>query len=218
MEMVNGYVFLDLTKANVYAKALKVLTADKPVVINDGTGAPYFVDSMTVDGTNVVITKGGKTITIANDNTITNVGEISTIMENIVDSQGNKRFVNGDINIQTISGVEKTYGKWSLSGSHLMLVLAIDITNITINANDEFAIIELPNYIIDKIYSVYSVYIMTNEYKLIGHGTTDTTLDVRLTKENNKIVIKSAETKSLASYTFSVRIQFDLLIDADYSE
>lgn len=76
MEMVNGYVFLDLTKSNVYAKALKVLGADKPVVIKDGGGSPYFVDSLTLDGTNVVITKGGKTITIANDNTITNVGDI----------------------------------------------------------------------------------------------------------------------------------------------
>lgn len=76
MEMVNGYVFLDLTKSNVYAKALKVLGADKPVVIKDGSGSPYFVDSLTLDGTNVVITKGEKTITIANDNTITNVGDI----------------------------------------------------------------------------------------------------------------------------------------------
>ena len=78
MEMVNGYVFLDLTKANVYQKALKVLTADKPVVVSDGSGSPYFVDSMAVDGTSVVITKGGKTITIANDNTITNVGDIQS--------------------------------------------------------------------------------------------------------------------------------------------
>lgn len=76
MEMVNGYVFLDLTKSNVYSKALKVLGTDKPVVIKDGQGSPYFVDSLTLDGTNIIITKGGKTITIANDNTITNVGDI----------------------------------------------------------------------------------------------------------------------------------------------
>ena len=76
MEMVNGYVFLDLTKSNVYSKALKVLGTDKPVVIKDASGSPYFVDSLTLDGTNVVITKGGKTITIANDNTITSSGDI----------------------------------------------------------------------------------------------------------------------------------------------
>lgn len=77
MEMINGYVFLDLTKSNVYAKALKVLGADKPVVIKDSSGAPYFVDSLALDGTNVVITKGGKTITIANDNTITVSGDVT---------------------------------------------------------------------------------------------------------------------------------------------
>lgn len=76
MEMVNGYVFLDLTKSNVYSKALKVLGTDKPVVIKDGQGSPYFVDSLTLSGTNIIITKGGKTITIANDNTITNEGDI----------------------------------------------------------------------------------------------------------------------------------------------
>lgn len=82
MEMVNGYVFLDLTKTNVYAKALKVLESGKPVVVKDGSGAPYFVDSMNVDGTNVVITKGGKTVTIANDNTITSVGDVQNHLYN----------------------------------------------------------------------------------------------------------------------------------------
>lgn len=74
--MVNGYVFLDLTKSNVYAEALKVLGTDKPVVIKDGSGAPYFVDSLTLDGTNVVITKGGKTITITDANAVSSEGDI----------------------------------------------------------------------------------------------------------------------------------------------
>lgn len=76
MEMVNGYVFLDLTKSNVYQKALKVLESGKPVVVKDGSGAPYYVDTMNLIGTNIVITKGGKTITIASNNTITSVGDI----------------------------------------------------------------------------------------------------------------------------------------------
>lgn len=79
--MVNGYVFLDLTKSNVYTEALKVLGTDKPVVIKDGGGSPYFVDSLTLDGTNIIITKGGKTITIANDNTITSEGDIDNTLK-----------------------------------------------------------------------------------------------------------------------------------------
>ena len=96
MEMVNGYVFLDLTKANVYSKALKVLGTDKPVVIKDGSGSPYFVDSLTLDGTNVVITKGGKTITIANDNTITNVGDIQNHLYQITDFECNDDDTDGN--------------------------------------------------------------------------------------------------------------------------
>ena len=101
MEMVNGYVFLDLTKTNVYSKALKVLGTDKPVVIKDGSGSPYFVDSMALDGTNVVITKGGKTIAIANDNTITNVGDIQNhLYEHNINIADN---IFNDINITLLN-------------------------------------------------------------------------------------------------------------------
>lgn len=100
MEMVNGYVFLDLTKANVYSKALKVLGTDKPVVIKDGSGSPYFVDSLTLDGTNVVITKGGKTITIANDNTITNVGDIQVLAHHLYEYLINITYSNTNEDIQ----------------------------------------------------------------------------------------------------------------------
>lgn len=76
MEMVNGYVFLDLTKSNVYQKALKVLESGKPVVVKDGSGAPYYVDTMNLIGTMIVITKGGKTITINDLDVVTSVGDI----------------------------------------------------------------------------------------------------------------------------------------------
>ena len=150
MEMVNGYVFLDLTKTNVYAKALKVLGADKPVVIKDNSGAPYFVDSLTLDGTNVVITKGGKTITIANDNTITNVGEIDNtlktyqcyIMGEGSDSNTHDiRFIlysskvlNNDNILDYFKGL-KSSDDWSFIGydtesTHLFVVFSIDDSTI----------------------------------------------------------------------------------------
>ena len=53
------------------------------------------------------------------------------IFENIVDNQGNTRFIEGDITIQEVSGVSKLFGKWSLSGSHLLIVLALGIANAT---------------------------------------------------------------------------------------
>lgn len=78
-----GYTILDLESSTIYADSVKALDSNKPVVVYDGTNAPYFADTISLDGTNVVITKGGKTITIANDNTITSVGGINTFTTNI---------------------------------------------------------------------------------------------------------------------------------------
>ena len=74
--MNGGYAMINLASATIHADALAALASNKPIIVYEATGAPYYADSVTTSGTNVVITKGGKTITIANDNTITNVGDI----------------------------------------------------------------------------------------------------------------------------------------------
>ena len=71
--MNGGYAMINLASATIHADALAALASNKPIVVYEATGAPYYADSVTTSGTSVVITKGGKTITIANDNTITNV-------------------------------------------------------------------------------------------------------------------------------------------------
>lgn len=79
---IGGYSILDLASTTIYADALGALKQDKPVLVYD-TPECYFADTIkatTIDDEPVIqITKGGKTITIANDNTITNVGDIQTI-------------------------------------------------------------------------------------------------------------------------------------------
>ena len=73
---IGGYSILDLTDANVSAQANACYNQDKPVLVYGANGERYFADTITKSGTSIIITKGGKTITIANDNTITNVGDI----------------------------------------------------------------------------------------------------------------------------------------------
>lgn len=214
MEMVNGYVFLDLTKSNVYSKALKVLGTDKPVVIKDGSGSPYFVDSLTLDGTNVVITKGGKTITIANDNTITSVGDVLTIMENIVDSKGNKRFIEGDVNVATISGLTPIYSKWSLSGSHLMIVVTCAVDNGTL-LSEKLADVEVPDFILNKIYPTILTTVYAKEVSYYNNSNQDNVqkANLGLDKRSDGLKIYFSPITMNADRTF--RVQFDLLIDTD---
>ena len=213
MEMVNGYVFLDLTKANVYAKALKVLGTDKPVVIKDGSGSPYFVDSLTLDGTNVVITKGGKTITIANNNTITSEGLVANpTMENIVDLAGNKRFVEGVITMDDVTGVTQTYGKWSLSGSHLMIVLSGNIDDGTVlTSPTTLASISLEDYIYSNIQEIMPGLVEFKSILVFGTDTTTQSLNISLKKDSDD-VIKIDCGSLTASKDRYFRIQFDLLI------
>lgn len=74
--MNGGYAMINLASATIHADALAALASNKPIVVYEATGAPYYADSVTTSGTSVIITKGGKTITIANDNTITSEGDI----------------------------------------------------------------------------------------------------------------------------------------------
>ena len=79
MKTNGGYVILDLADTqNVYAQAQNCLLVNKPVMVYDNNQV-YYVDTIILDGTNIVLTKGGKIITIANDNTITTSGRIQDI-------------------------------------------------------------------------------------------------------------------------------------------
>lgn len=78
--MVNGYVTIDLTSTKIYKESLGAIASGKPIMVVDAPNV-YFADTFktdVVDGDNVVIiTKGGKTITIASDNTITISGDVT---------------------------------------------------------------------------------------------------------------------------------------------
>ena len=218
MDMINGYVFLDLTKSNVYAKALKVLGADKPVVIKDGSGAPYFVDSLTLDGTNVVITKGGKTITINDANAVSSEGSVvNPTMENIKDLSGNLRFIEGDGISAEISGVTTKYCKWSLSGTHIMFVFAFDITNTSVIASGtKIAEFEIPEWLYDKISVVYGTSSITilNALLYAADGATQN-VSVRVSKGDDNTITFTTLASLTATADRGCRIQFDSLIDAE---
>ena len=71
-----GYVMLDLADPKLYDRAKAAIGSGKPVMLYDTDNAVYYIDSIALDGTNVVITKGGKTITIESDGDITESGNI----------------------------------------------------------------------------------------------------------------------------------------------
>ena len=71
-----GYQIVDVL-ALTYALALEYLNCGKPLLVVDGTNHPFFADSVTLNADDeVVIQKGGYTITIDDEDNITTDGSI----------------------------------------------------------------------------------------------------------------------------------------------
>lgn len=214
--MNGGYLIISKNQADAYALSLKALELGKPVLFYEDDTTCYYIDTITLSGTDVVLTKGGKTITIESDGTITEVGDVLTIMENIVDKYGNKRFIDFEGITSEIAGVTFTYNKASLSGTHLMLVFSCDLANTSIIANNQVIVkYDLPDYINDKIKTIFGTSsILYKDSLAIADDNSNQAFNVLLNKTATGVEIAKFTTTTLTANR-SVRIQIDLVIDAE---
>ena len=137
------------------------------------------------------------------------------LFETITDKHGNPRFVEGDITMNTITGVTQTYGKWSLSGSHLMIVIGGSIANTTTLPDTKtLAIISLPAYILNKIPSLWAGnYVDRKNFSLYSDDWTTQILSTGLLKRTNALEINKISSAITINANRTFRIQYDLLID-----
>ena len=171
----------------------------------DDDGNPYYDIKTAKYLYNQNVTIGGDLI----------VGGDAKLFENIVDKDGHQRFIEGDITAETIEGITQTYGKWSLSGTHLLIVLALSISaNTSLLASVKLADIDLPIWIKDKIIPLFNQYVVTHTDQAWSNGGTVNDFANYLTKSNNIISIKLGANYSTNVDRF-VRCHFDLLIDDD---
>lgn len=130
--------------------------------------------------------------------------------EDIVDKEGHKRFQEWDIETETITGVTFTYAKASLSGSHIMFVLAGDIDDAT-TISGKLGSIVLPEWIFDKIYPTFSVIVELKPVTIYASDYTTQNLSVQLQKRDSDMQIHTSSLTTTKARMF--RIAFDLLID-----
>lgn len=138
------------------------------------------------------------------------------IFENISDSKGHLRFVEGDgVPVQSITGFTSSYCKWSLSGTHLMMILIATIENGTvINGGSILARFYLPQWILDKVISIASGLIEYKSTLAVDTAFSQQNVSSYLYKgaSSDNVVITLTSTFT-ASSTKTVKIQYDLLID-----
>lgn len=145
-------------------------------------------------------------------------------LDDIEDSAGNKRFVEGDI-LKTeniTSNINLVYGKWSLSGTHLMIVAAASCpdSGYVYTSDELFYLDGLPSWIFDKIIPLLTYnhvnYIDRKATTFFNQSAETVTRTAYYIKDtvNNKIVIKIGNDLQLTS-SYNVRFTLDLLIDAE---
>ena len=137
------------------------------------------------------------------------------IFENIVDKDGHKRFIEGDITPEEITGINYIYAKWSLSGSHLMAVLVIsgEVSATLTNGQLLGTLNNLPSWVLNKIYAVWGYYIALKTEPFRDSSWNQQNFSAGIKKESDKITITGNTPITINTAKKYVRIQFDLLID-----
>lgn len=135
--------------------------------------------------------------------------------ENIKDEHGKNRFVEGNVTLNAISGVTQTYGKWSLSGSHLMIVIAGSMEANTAIAGDTYMCpINVPQWVIDKLYPIRASYICFIDGVVSNTDWSFTTIPVGLQKSTSDLRLYKVGSTTFTKAN-SFRITIDLLVDND---
>ena len=137
-------------------------------------------------------------------------------ISSLVDESGRNRFLEGDIEFTADdSDITTVYGKWSLSGSHLLIVLCLSIPNTkTIAGHTICNIDNLPEWVLDKVYPIFSTVVASQVFKAFNtdYSSQDMTTFLYKSSSPKRLYIYNAGTFT-ASKDRTVRIAYDLLID-----
>lgn len=236
-----GYIIISINDIDIYNKLQVAMKINKPILFYEDTDVCYFIDTISggevtseiIDDEEVftyhdiIMKKGSKTFTITSANAVSSEGEIQLtpdnfypLLENIKDASGNLRFIEGDGVFSTgVEGITCDYSKWSLSGTHLMVVALISFENgTTASWGNSIAVdFTLPNWIHNKIYSTGN---NIDSKQFIAYDSNDQSQNIAVVfrkASSDKVNLRVTGSTTLTSDKVC-RIQFDLLIDNESEE
>ena len=148
------------------------------------------------------------------------VKEVKKDITTLVDAQGHERFIEDNITANTLpEGFELTFGKWSLSGTHLMLVIIESADNGAVMPNGGYVYFNIPEWIKDKIVVLFGdSEVLKQTFAWYGDNDTQQNQIVYLEKGIYTIGEKTYnfrlfQTALTLTLDRKIRIAFDLLID-----
>ena len=165
---------------------------------------------------NIILTNGTITETVYNDEKVDDL----VLFENIKDRNGHNRFIEGDITNKIDNDLTITYGKWSLSGTHLIIVLSGTFPAYTIfDNNRQLVYVTLPEWVGNKIGSIDGTVAFINANVARTNNAYVNELEVtayiqKTSASTLRIAILPKTSVTPINETF-IRFNFDLLIDND---
>lgn len=205
-----------------------LFTSNEQQVVADITDKDIQINGLTSKG---IANTGG----LANIGNVAITGDLDVIsgtikgnlrMSDIKDSAGNSRFIEGDTTGYS-SKLNISYAKWSLSGTHLMIVVAGVLPageSLTAYTDRLFSMSspQIPQWILNKIYPTVGIDVISNMdidiYK--NYNTKDTFNGILTINVNDSVTtaIYLNMGDNVSSYESDryFRVCVDLLIDSDY--
>lgn len=231
--MLGGYKLIDFggvdistskTISGIYNEIEK--TEKRIVGCNLKLGTTTFKE-LTLDvkanGTSYELSNSILKITVTNANVVVGIVLVHNLLENIVDDNGDLRFNEGSIDVIDTLEDYVIFSKWSLSGTHLLLVLCIYNTSesdITISGASQITTpINLPQWVKSKIYPMGTTYhVMRISGGITGYKPSDLTasanpVETYLMKANNDITINTIDATFESGFYY--RFEYNLLIDME---
>lgn len=199
-----GYIMVDLASPNKVKQLEKAAALNKPLLV-------YYADGTTEWGKVSVTYETVDDVDIPTYHITTANGFVTVEVDGDVSAR--PLIVEGDLEFEEITGVTFTYGKWSLCGTHLMVVLAGTVANGTsITFGTYYAAAKLPKFAFDKIHPISGALVsfQTVQY-LSANPITTQSANIDFVKDTETMKLRSAAITLTADRMF--RVQFDLLID-----
>lgn len=201
-----GYIMVDLASPNKVKQLEKAAALNKPLLV-------YYDDDTTEWGKVSVTYETVDDVDIPTYHITTANGFVTVEADGDVSAR--PLIVEADGTGLEQKGVTISYCKWSLSGTHLMMVCAGTIANTTVIANNAaIATYNLPDYILNKIYPVWaSTRLEMKTISFLADDWTSQNAYITLTIGTNNLTINLTSGNLTLTANRAFRIQFDLLID-----
>lgn len=199
-----GYIMVDLSSPNKVKQLEKAAALNKPLLV-------YYQDGTTEWGKVTVTYETVDDVDVPTYHITTANGFVTVEADG--DTSARPLIVEGDGVSLVQEGVTITYCKWSLSGTHLMLVCAGTVENTTVlTGNTNIAKYVLPDNILNKIVPTFSSFIGRIQGTFWGSDYSNQGVVLNVIKATNSINIDTAISYTMTADRF-FRLQFDLLID-----